>query len=76
MTRLVRGIIAFMLGFTIMLGLMGTRQAFSMAGQFGTYSQAYIDRQKCKADPKCKPFCYRGGRLCDCKTHVCEGENR
>ena len=51
--------------------------AHAMGGtQFGTYSQAYLDRQKCKADPKCKPFCYKGGRLCDCKTHVCEGENR
>jgi hypothetical protein len=22
-----------------------------------------------------EPFCYRGGRLCDCVTHVCEGDN-
>lgn len=22
-----------------------------------------------------EPYCYRGGLLCDCVTHVCEGDN-
>lgn len=22
-----------------------------------------------------EPFCYRSGRLCDCKTHICEGQD-
>lgn len=22
-----------------------------------------------------EPFCYHSGRLCDCKTHICEGQD-
>lgn len=50
---MIRTIIAFVLGFTIMWGLLGTQKALSMGSrQFGTYSQEYLDRQKCKADAK------------------------
>lgn len=50
---LIRRIIAFVLGFTLMWGLLGTQKALSMGSpQFGTYSQAYLDRQKCRADAK------------------------
>lgn len=54
--RIVRGIIAFVLAFTFMYGVLGTKKSLSMGGtQFGTYSKAYQDRQKCKANPPCKP---------------------
>ena len=47
---LIRRILAFILGFTLMWGVLGTQYVFGMAStQFGTYSQAYIDRQNCKA---------------------------
>ena len=49
---LIRRILAFVLGFTLMWGVLGTKRALSMGGQFGTYSQAYLDRQKCRADAK------------------------
>jgi hypothetical protein len=49
---LIRRILAFVLGFTIMWGVLGTQKALSMGGQFGTYTQAYLDRQKCKAEAR------------------------
>ena len=52
-----RRILAGLLGFAIMWGVLGTQRALSMGGQFGTYTQAYLDRQKCKADGTCvKPL--------------------
>lgn len=48
-----RRIIAFAIGFTLMWGILGTQYVFGMGNtQFGTYSQEYLDRQKCKADAK------------------------
>jgi hypothetical protein len=46
-------IVSFVLGFTLMWGILGSQKALSMGStQFGTYSQEYLDRQKCKADAK------------------------
>lgn len=45
--------IAFVLGFTLMWGVLGTQKALSMGStKFGTYSQAYLDRQKCREEAK------------------------
>ena len=74
-TGVLRRILAFLIAATIMYGVqnslvsLGMRPVFGMgATQFGTYSKTHADRQKRKSD-----LCYRGARLCDCKTHVCEG---
>jgi hypothetical protein len=55
---MLRRIAAFLIGFTLMWGILGTRYVFSMGStQFGTYSQAYLDRQKCKAAGKPDRLC-------------------
>ena len=38
----------------VILSVLLIERAAAMASQFGTYSQAYLDRQKCKADLTCK----------------------
>jgi hypothetical protein len=65
--RILRRILAFVLGFTLMWGLMGTQKSLGMGStQFGTYSQEYLDRQKCKADARAagrsEGMCRKRGR--------------
>ena len=57
--EMLRLLVAFALGFTIMWGVLGTKQSLGMGGSFGTYTKAYQDRQECKANPACKPKPYR-----------------
>lgn len=57
---MLRRVVSFLIGFTLMWGVLGTRYVFAMGStQFGTYSQAYLDRQQIK---KWKILCKGGGR--------------
>jgi len=48
-----RRVLAFLLAITMIESIKGCDHALAMgSSQFGTYSQEYLDRQKCRADAK------------------------